>query len=235
MPLLVEQFGSVIHISGEYQTAAIHIGTKVRMDIMHNSAQLGGGAVVMWDGMITVGAESCVIFAYNCAVATAGGAIGLINGTLIVDREANLTFSYNSAIPGGALYLRNSTAHVNSTGIQLKFYDNTASMGGAMYFVYGTMHINTNNSVKFITNSAQVKGGAIYIEAGIRSSITVGNYSKLLLFNNHQHFKEALSIASFHHYSLPPLDISRIFSSQTTRHLMLVEHYTLSLHHLVYS
>jgi predicted outer membrane repeat protein len=33
-------------------------------------------------------------------------------------------------------------------------------------------------------NSAQMKGGAIYIEAGIRPSIIVGNYSKLLFFNN---------------------------------------------------
>ena len=33
-------------------------------------------------------------------------------------------------------------------------------------------------------NTAQIKGGAIYIEIGIRPSIIVGNYSKLLLFNN---------------------------------------------------
>ena len=33
-------------------------------------------------------------------------------------------------------------------------------------------------------NSAQVKGGAIYIEIGVQPSIIVGNYSKLLFFNN---------------------------------------------------
>ena len=33
-------------------------------------------------------------------------------------------------------------------------------------------------------NSAQLKGGAIYIDNGVHSSIIVGNYSKLLFFNN---------------------------------------------------
>ena len=167
---------------GEYQRAAIHISAKVRMVFMYNSAQLGGGAVVMQHGMITVGAESCVIFTYNHAIATNGGAVGLINGTMIVDCEANLIFSHNSAVSGGALDLRNSTAHINTSGV--KFYNNRASLGGAMYLVYGTMYINANNSIKFIMNSAQVKGGAIYIEAGIRPSITIGNYSKLFFFDN---------------------------------------------------
>ena len=51
----------------------------------------------------TVGAESCVIFAYNRA--GLGGAIVLLDlsGTLIVDRNTNLTFSHNSASNGGAI------------------------------------------------------------------------------------------------------------------------------------
>lgn len=42
----------------------------------------------------------------------------------------------------------------------------------------------TNKKVKFIMNSTQVKGGAIYIEEGVRPSIIVSSYSKLLLLNN---------------------------------------------------
>ena len=51
-------------------------------------------------------------------------------------------------------------------------------------FTYGSMIINTNKSLKFIVNLAQVKGGAIYIETGVHPAIIVGNYSKLLFFNN---------------------------------------------------
>ena len=68
--------------------------------------------------MITVGAESCVIFAYNHARVLGGGAIMLISATLIVDSEANLIFSHNSADFGGALGLLNSTVHVNTSGIK---------------------------------------------------------------------------------------------------------------------
>ena len=158
--------------------AMMHIGAKARVVFMNNIAFCG--AVSMLNGMITVGAESCVIFTYNNAVN--GGAIYLQSGTLIIDSEANLTFSHNSADNGGALALVNSTVHVNSSGI--KFYDNRASFGGAIVFTYGTMIISTNKSVKFVMNSAQVKGGALYIEAGVRPTIIVDNYSKLLLFNN---------------------------------------------------
>ena len=76
----------------------------------------------------------------------------------------------------------NSTAHLNTDIIE--FFDNKASFGGAIYFVYVTMIVNINISVKFIVNAAQVHGGAIYTIAGVCPSIIVGNYSKLLFFNN---------------------------------------------------
>ena len=122
-----------------------------------------------------------MIFKYNRALV--GGAVFLNSATLIVDSEANLIFSHNSADSvGGALELQNSTAHVNSNNI--KFYDNRASAGGAINFYYGRMIINTNKTVKFIMNYAEVNGGAIRIYTGVRPAIIVGNYSKLLFFNN---------------------------------------------------
>ena len=145
---------------------------------MNNTADnVGGGAVNMLGGMITVGAESCVIFTYNhVRVPQVGGAIWLSNATLIVDSEANLIFSHNSADFGGALTLMNSTVHVNTSGI--KFYGNRATRsGGAIDFIYGTMNIYTNKSVNFTMNSAQVRGGAIYIEVGVHPTIIIGNYS----------------------------------------------------------
>ena len=75
--------------------ATMHIGAKARVVFMYNTANGSGGAVAMFDGMITVGAESCVIFPYNHA--TFGGAIRLLSGKLIVDSEAMLIFSHNSA------------------------------------------------------------------------------------------------------------------------------------------
>ena len=81
---------------------------------------------------------------------------------------------------GGALELKNSAAHVNTSGIE--FYDNRASRyyGGAIYFTYATIIII--KSVNFIMNSAVVKGGAIFIETGVQCSIYVGSHS--LFFNN---------------------------------------------------
>ena len=138
----------------------------------------------MFGGMITVGAESCVVFTYNRArIPQGGGAISLYSATLIVDSEANLTFSHNSGGFGGALALINSSALVNTSGIE--FYGNRATIsGGAILFTYGIMIINTNKSVKFIMNSAQVQGGAFFIEKGIHPAIIVGYYSKLLFINN---------------------------------------------------
>jgi predicted outer membrane repeat protein len=163
--------------------AMMYIGAKARVVFMNNTAGWGGGAVFMMYGMITVGAESCVIFEYNHATHFHGGAINLLSATLIVDSEANLTFSHNSGTSkGGALMLTNTTVCVNKTNIE--FYDNRASLGGAIYFAYATMIINISNSVKFIMNSAQARGGAIYIEPSVRPAIIVDNYSKLLFFNN---------------------------------------------------
>ena len=160
--------------------ATMHISAKARVVFMNNTARgYHGGAVKLWDGIITVGAESCVIFTYNHA-SWFGGAIGLNHGTLIVEQKANLTFSHNSADVGGALRLMNSIVQVNSSGIE--FHDNKASTGGgAIGFFNGTMIINTSKSVNFNMNSAEVKGGAIYIEIGI---IIVDNYSKLFFFSN---------------------------------------------------
>ena len=139
---------------------------------MYTSA-VSGVAVLMSDGMITISAESCVIFTYNHA--SLSGVILLTSATLIIDSEANLTFSHNSADSGGALELDISTIHVNTSGI--KFYDNRVSVGGAVDSFYGTMIISTNISVNFIMNSARVQGGEIYIRAGVRPSIIVDNYS----------------------------------------------------------
>ena len=214
--LTCNRFGGAVY--GE--NAMIHIGAKAR--VVFTAAGFRGGAVYI-NGVITIGVESYVTFIYNYA--SDGGAVWLGNGTLIVDSEAslrlshnsvdatgsggavllengklivkanaNLNFSNNFAIYGGALILRNSTAHVDTDGIQ--FYNNRGSWGGAMYFVYGTMYINTNKSVKFIMNTAQVKGGAIHIQSGVYPSIIVGNYSKLLLFNNSAFQGGALSITS---------------------------------------
>ena len=163
--------------------ANMHIGDKARVVFMHNTGYFDGGAVKLWDGMITIGVESCVMFMYNCAVLEGGGALVLFSGTLIVEHAANLTFNHNSAnaAQGGALELVNSTAHLYT---DIGFFDNKASSGGAMYFVYATMIININISVKLIMNAAHVYGGAICIRTGLRPSIIVGNYSKLLFFNN---------------------------------------------------
>ena len=107
----------------------------------------------------------------------------LVSATLIINSEANLIFNHNCATSnGGALESVNSTVHVNTSGI--KFYDNRARYGGAINSFYGTMIINTNKSINFTMNSAQAAGGAINIEKGVQSPIIVGNYSKLLFFNN---------------------------------------------------
>ena len=177
--LTCSSHGGAVYGSG----AMMHIDTKARVVFMYNAAiDFGnGGAVELRDGMITVGAESCVIFTYNRA--GFGGAIMLVSATLIINSEANLTFNHNYATSnGGALESVNSTAHVNTSGI--KFYNNRAYYGGAINSFYGTMIINTNTSVNFTMNSAQVKGGAINIEIGVQPPIIVGNYSKLLFFNN---------------------------------------------------
>ena len=161
--------------------AKMYIGAKARVIFMNNTADYSGGAVSMSDGMITIGTDSYVIFTYNYA--TLGGAIMLASAKLIINREANLIFSHNCATSnGGALESINSTAHVNKSGI--KFYDNRAPYGGAINSFCATMIINTNISVNFTMNSAQVKGGAINIETGVHPAIIVGNYSKLLFFNN---------------------------------------------------
>ena len=161
--------------------AMMHVAAKAMALFMNNTADVSGGAVYMLDGMITVGTDSYVIFTYNHA--KFGGAIMLDSATLIINSEANLIFSHNCATSnGGALESVNSTVHVNTSGI--KFYNNRAYYGGAINSFYGTMIINTNTSVNFTMNSALVKGGAINIEIGVYPAIIVGNYSKLLFFNN---------------------------------------------------
>ena len=175
--------GTAVYLKGTHPElkSSLNITTGATVCFVNLTCNGYGGAVYMSEGMITVGTDSYVIFTYNRA--TLGGAIWLGNAKLIINSEANLIFSHNCATSnGGALESINSTAHVNTSGI--KFYNNRAPYGGAINFFYGTMIINTNKSVNFTMNSAQVKGGAINIEIGVHPAIIVGNYSKLLFFNN---------------------------------------------------
>ena len=137
---------------------------------------------------------------------------------MIINTNANLNFSNDSALGnvgkiqpingGGAIYLLNSTFHVNTYTIT--FYGNRGTLGGAMHFVYGTMYIKSNTSVMFITNTAQFRGGVIYIDSGVPPPsllIILPSYT----FSTTLHIKEVLSTSS-HHRLQSRLDISRVFS-----------------------
>ena len=93
-----------------------------------------------------------------------------------------LNLKNNSAHTGGAIYLHNSTIHVDTDATL--FYDNSGSWGGTMYLVYGTIYINPNKSLNFVMNTAQVQGGAIYVESGDSFSVNVDSSAKLFFFNN---------------------------------------------------
>ena len=170
------------------ENGVISIGVKVKVVFMHNVAAHSGGAVFLKTGTITVGIESNVVFAYNLVSYGYGGAIWLSDGALNIGTNANLNFSNNMIREiqpdngGGAVFIRNSTIHVNTYAIN--FYGNRGTLGGAMYFEYTIMHIKSNTSVMFIANTAQVKGGAIHIVSGVHSSIIVDNSAKLHFFNN---------------------------------------------------
>ena len=174
------------------KTGTITVGIESNVVFAYNLVHLyGGGAIFLKDGALNIGTNASVRFSHNSA-GWNGGAVNLLNGQMIINTNANLNFSNNSAlgnireiqttIGGGAVFLRNSTIHVNTCAIT--FHGNRGTLGGAMYFRYGTMHIKSNTSVMFITNTAHLQGGAIYIESGVPSSIIVDNSAKLLFFNN---------------------------------------------------
>ena len=174
------------------KTGTITVGIESNVVFAYNLVHLyDGGAIWFRDGALNIGTNASVKFSHNSA-GWNGGAVRLENGQMIINTNANLNFSNNSALGnigeiqpkngGGAIYLRNSTIHVNPCAIT--FYGNRGTLGGAMYFIYGTLHIKSNTSVMFITNTAQVQGGAIYIESGVPSSIIVDNSAKLHFFNN---------------------------------------------------
>ena len=119
-----------------------------------------------------------------------------------------LNLNNNSALKGGAIYLYNSTIHVNTDTIL--FYDNRDSWRGAIYLVYGTIHINPNKSLEFVKNTAQVQGTAIYVESGDSFSVSVDSSAKLFLLTI-QHFKEVPSMLCHHHLQSKS-GISRLFS-----------------------
>ena len=172
---------NITHTDSELKSS-LNITTGAIVYFVNLTCSYDGGAVYGENTMMHIGAKARVVFMYNAA-GWAGGAVFMLDEMVIVGAESYVIFKYNHAAKyGGALLLQNSTAHVNTSGIE--FYDNRASVGGAIFITYGSININTNKSLKFITNSAQVNGGAIYIEAGVRPSIIVGDYSKLFFFNN---------------------------------------------------
>ena len=162
--------------------SSLNITTGATVYFVNLTCNNFGGAVYGDGATMHIGAKARVVFMYNSAEYS-GGAVQILDGMITVGVESCVIFTYNRALIGGALGLTNSTVHVNTNN--MKFYNNRAmKFGGAIIFFYGTMIINTNKSVKFIMNSAKVGGGAICIEAGVRPAIIVGNYSKLLFFNN---------------------------------------------------
>ena len=164
------------------ENGRISIGVKARVVFMRNIAD-SAGAVYLNNGTIVVGVESNVVFVYNLAHGSDSGALWLSSGSLNIDTNASLQFSHNSAFGnGGAVFLNNSTIHVNTYAIN--FYNNSGMWGGAMHFVYGTMYINSNGTVTFTMNIAHVQGGAIFIESGVCSSIILDNSAELLLSHN---------------------------------------------------
>ena len=174
------------------KTGTITVGIESNVVFAYNLVHFyDGGAIYISDGALNIGTNASVRFSHNSA-GWYGGAVRLWNGQMIINTNANLNFSNNSALGnigevqpnngGGAVFLINSTIHVNPCAIT--FHGNRGTLGGAMYFRYGTMYIKSNTSVMFITNTAQVQGGAIYIESGAPSSIIVHNFAYLHFFNN---------------------------------------------------
>ena len=162
--------------------SSLNITTGATVYFVNLTCNNYGGAVFGNYATMHIAAKARVVFMNNSAEYL-GGAVSLQDGMITVGVESCVIFKYNHALGGGAIRLTNSTIHVNTNGME--FYNNKAmTFGGAIKLFYGTIIINTNKSLKFTMNSAQVKGGAIYIEVDIRPSIIVGDYSKLLFFNN---------------------------------------------------
>ena len=192
----------------------INIGAKSTVVFLQNTAYWSGGAVWLHDATMNIGVNSTVVFAHNSAPRYNGGTIWLYNGLLTIDTNASLILSDSTvydqggaiqlvlgafsvknnasviisnsyAYKGGALYIYNSTIHVDRFS-NILFYNNTAVQGGAIYFYYGFMYINTHSVVQFTKNIAQLEGGAVYIEVANRSAstITVDNSTKLLFYDN---------------------------------------------------
>ena len=181
IPSLINSVGTAVYLKATHPAevkSSFNITTGATVYFVNLTCSYDGGAVYGRNAAMLIGDKARVVFMNNTA-GWAGGVIFMWSGMITVSAESCVIFTYNRAAKyGGALSLQNSTAHVNTSCIE--FYSNRA-----IFFTYGSIIINTNKSLKFIANSAQVNGGAIYnIEAGVCPSIIVGNYSKLLFFNN---------------------------------------------------
>ena len=169
----------------------LKIAKDANVCFINSSCSVGGGAVYVENGAVTIDAGSTVIFLKNKA-SSLGGAMCLNNSTLNIS-NSNILFAYNSGFGygGGAIGLRNGHVNINA-GARVTFSHNTASSrGGALFVSFGTLTFSADASVNFSNNAATyASGGAVYL---YNASLNVGG--KILFYNN-----TAVSGGAIHFY-----------------------------------
>ena len=161
--------------------ATMHISAKARVVFKDNTASYAGGAVFMYNGMITVGAESCI----NNHAAKYGGALSLEYSTAHVN-TSGVEFYDNRASVGGAIYFAYSTMIIN-TNKSVKFIMNSAKVSGGAICIEAGVHpsiiVGNYSKLLFINNSA-FQGGALYSRMPSLLMTTVGYQSSIQFINN---------------------------------------------------
>ena len=153
--------GDVVSKDSSY----VHIAENTSVTFSFNYAKIGGAALFLNNGDITITGNSVVMFNNNEATGTrAGGSISSYNSKILFKESSVVHFNYNLAKYGGVLYSDDNTDIIFYQNCTVTFDGNTAEYGGAVYLTHHSSSLFTGRSlVTFQNNAARKQGGGIYL------------------------------------------------------------------------
>ena len=126
-----------------------------------NVANRHGGAITVTT-TCTISFEQSSVVVFNSNTALYGGAIVLYDSVITIKGKSNITFNDNSAKTGGAVFSVNECILLLVENSRVTFTDNNAEVGGAIFlFSNSSITFDDNTVVVFTNNSAMIQGGAV--------------------------------------------------------------------------
>ena len=190
-------YGAGIYIENE---SAFVFGDNSETTFIHNSAEIGGGAIRCYNySHLSFEGNASILFSNNNASYFGGAIYSTLNVNITFEGNTSTVFIHNTAghYNGGAIYKSyNSVISFKGNACTMFSHNTAGNRGGAIYLSDSHIYFEENSSTVFSNNSAEHYGGAVYSAYNSRIYIA-GNVSAVFTSNTARLHGGALYLARY--------------------------------------